>query len=160
VNGEPFYQHRPASWWREEVKQWVPLANFINSPFRNRPSGYVWTRQQRWWEEWLKPYLPSSEQSLALHQGDPAAIPVLLRLLEDDEPLVRWAAMAGTRWLPRECHALIPVELLTPLFHDPDPNIRWDARVNLYWVEREPDEEPESTGDGFIPWNRPRWSDP
>jgi hypothetical protein len=76
VRGEAFYQGRPTSYWRSECQCWR-----WNPPCTG--PGY-WCRfrsDDRY--SWIEKYLPVPK--MALLQGDPGALPVLLELLDVDE---------------------------------------------------------------------------
>lgn len=99
LRSESFYSGRPTSWWSAEVKQWRFSEEFDLWEL----GGYwpLWEAQPCFFDEWLVTYfgmirtpVPAIDTLLIL-QADPAAIPVLLELLKDEDPRVRWAGAVG-----------------------------------------------------------------
>jgi hypothetical protein len=112
ARGEPFYDGRPFSFWRQEVAEcWVDQANSPPEPGGTRPVLFyrrtdtgLWDGLRFWLGETGGRYAarlkPLARHDYSRHvplplRGDPAAVPFLVRLLADTDPKVRaYAAQA------------------------------------------------------------------
>src|SRR5262245_31141107 len=83
LRGEAFYDGRPTSFWRQECLRWehVELTGVLNPP-SPRPTHWRWTATK--WEQLLgtrKSYTLDEPRPFG-KDDDPAALPVVLELLE------------------------------------------------------------------------------
>jgi hypothetical protein len=85
LRGESFYRSRPTSYWRGQVLAWNDLGFYP-------PAVSLVVRRPRWWADCL-PWRSGRPAPLVEGEpfpgNDPAAIPVLMELLRDEDPEVR-----------------------------------------------------------------------
>jgi hypothetical protein len=91
--GEAFFQGRPTSWWHDEIKHYSVVLI---------PTGDLyWVRERSSWITWLQTHISSDSMSaasstdLALLRGQPEAVPVLIKLLQDEDDDVRYLAICA-----------------------------------------------------------------
>jgi hypothetical protein len=105
---EPFYRWRPASYWRERAKEQTKIL-------RSLPRGLLLDTQSSppTWQHMLNDITagraPRLDGHLPLLQGNPAAVAVLIDLLDDPDDDVRMAAVLGLRMVGPAAEAAIPV---------------------------------------------------
>jgi hypothetical protein len=113
--GEPFYQGRPTSYWSRAVREYIPEAR----------AGRYRAEQPASWVDSLKLYTYIGQphyrtvELFPFADVRPAAVPVLIDLLRDDDPLVRTTAARVLGVLGADARAAIPA--LTELRHDAEP---------------------------------------
>ena len=95
------------------------------------------------WEGWLAEVIPDTSQSkyaesLQLLNGDPAAIPVLVELLQAPETDIRIMAVQALESLGSAAKDAIPV--LSVLDNDDDRDVRLAARQAIRRIEANDDE--------------------
>lgn len=150
---EPLYLGRPASYWRERLGDWeavwyrLPQRVLGDPPRRTLMS---WRQRPAAWRpafDAVNRYVPiarvfdpggAGRAGLPpLGNGDPAAFPVIVHLLEDPSPTVRRGAvygLAAQRARPSE----EVVGLLERYLDDRDDDVRDVARSVIGWVPRPP----------------------
>jgi hypothetical protein len=137
-----FYQRDIIGWWRGEAKYKGRYTNSWRAEMRSykRIFGIVggswevhWSYERipNKWEEWLAQVIPDSSQSkyaesLPPLNGDPAAIPVLVELLQAPETDIRIMAVQALESLGSAAKDAIPV--LSVLDNDDDSDVRFAAR--------------------------------
>jgi hypothetical protein len=100
--GEPFWESRPASYWRAEIQESMiasrkprlqPCFSYDNYLFeRISPNRAAVNRALVWIKRFFGTSFASQKDSLAM-ESDPAALPILLRLITDSDPKVRTFAV-------------------------------------------------------------------
>jgi hypothetical protein len=113
LRGEAFYQGRPTSYWRCELGRWSEQFGYCRS---NSPRLYTCVRKPLFWRDCLDDVLVrlnknhvcvNSLRVPPLHDGDPAALPVLEDL---------YNPRFSEQWRPEiEAKADIPQEVLEEL---------------------------------------------
>jgi hypothetical protein len=150
-----FYQSALIGWWRGEAKYKGRYTNSWRAELRcyKRIFGIVggglmevhWSyeRVPSKWEGWLAEVIPDTSQSkyaesLQLLNGDPAAIPVLVELLQAPETDIRIMAVQAMERLGSEAQDAIPA--LSVLDNDDDSDVRLAARQAIRRIEANDDE--------------------
>jgi HEAT repeat protein len=137
LRGEAMYRGKPTSYWRGPVKEFQRLTKSLT----DGPGGVGLS---------IKPPPPSAVEvvrawvsrffagsSVLPPDHDPAAVPVLVQLLSDDDPEVRdYAALALGDCGPAATAAL---PRLTEALRDDDPEVRRSAAVSLGRIDRRPE---------------------
>jgi HEAT repeat protein len=139
----PSYRGKTAAQWQAELRCWEPLLKTA------RNKGGRWT----WWvyfppthEVWLAKFGVSRrdyDAKLALVEGDPEAVPVLLELLKSPSPKARRAAAQGLEKVACKAPQFPPAQLdaatqaLLAAIDDEDQAVRLDAEQALFSVDRE-----------------------
>lgn len=101
-NRERFYQGKPTSYWSAVLRKPTPgWAQYL-------PTGTHW--------------LVGLGGYPAVLQGDPAAVPVLLELLKDEDWHVRWEAFSNLTQMPNLPVAL--TDVMMPLLNDDHAELR------------------------------------
>jgi HEAT repeats len=131
MRGEAFYQGRPTSYWRQKIQQ------YQHSTMEERQASHDhWMRKV---EEFLglqsndllkHPYTELNNPSAV---DNSAAVPVLLQLLQDSDPLIRGTAALEIANYRRPTGPAIPI--LIDLLEDPDPYVRASAAMSLLDVK-------------------------
>jgi hypothetical protein len=100
---EAVYQGRTTSEWSKEISRGDTLYFPVG--------GYVkWQRHPDWRDEWAKKLsLKPQPSEIPLLNGDPAAVPVLIELLESSDSSARLIAMGGLRRAGPAAEAALPV---------------------------------------------------
>jgi HEAT repeat protein len=83
LRGEPFFQGKPASYWREEINYYIYLRDGKNNKPRPRITFLFWDLPNWFYPAPKKPK-PEHEKPAVLF-GSPDSIPVLLELLRDPD---------------------------------------------------------------------------
>jgi len=137
LRGEAFYRGKPTSYWRGSVKGFQRLTKSLT----DGPGGLGFSSKPRppsaveVVRAWVSRFFAGSFVLPPDH--DPAAVPVLVQLLSDDDPEVRdYAALAlgdcgpdATAALPR----------LTEALRDDAPEVRRSAAVSVGRIDRRPE---------------------
>jgi hypothetical protein len=101
LRGEAFYRGRPTSYWRGHVLAWNDLGFYP-------PAVSLVVRRPRWWADYL-PWRSGRPAPLVEAEpfpgDDPAAIPVLMELLRDEDPEVRVGAAEALRQIDSQAAA-------------------------------------------------------
>jgi hypothetical protein len=84
LKGEPFYQNRPTRYWKQAVQDYVHLEFGVRLRPLTLGEKVLSTLGVR---------LPSGWDRPPVLDGDPAALPVLIDLLKDENPSIRVAAL-------------------------------------------------------------------
>ncbi len=133
---EPFYNGKPASYWCAELRGYRIMfcANCPETPFEPRPPDEGCGSQAVRWLYWrVFKKRPDPRPTAAILHGDPAALPVLEALLQDDDHVTRELAILGMVYIGPPARSAVPKLLIA--LHDEDPCIRWDARYALLRVD-------------------------
>jgi hypothetical protein len=122
LSNETFYEGRPASLWRKEVKAWCnrTAGRPVRRPF---PLSYF--------SAIFGSGIPSEP---AVLQGGPRSLPVLLELIDDPDPKVWSAVIRRLRELGPLARDAIPN--LTHALDNPNPSIRDNAAQCLEVIDR------------------------
>jgi hypothetical protein len=157
LRGEAFYKGRPVCWWSEELQQWSPSFQPMNSisyqdylkiagllshdepdpPFLDVDvDRTTWVRGPRYSgkraNKWLSKFIKSKDPQLPFQSGDPKAVPVLRALLRDENLMVLRIAMTGIRRVgPSASSMLTAVE---PLRQHQNVTICREARYTSQFV--------------------------
>src|SRR5207249_3955908 len=81
--GEATYRGRYSGAWAEELRGWLALGE------PGSPGAVLYARPVPAWRQWLGSPARWAVDEPPLHEGDPAAVPVLVELLRDPDPVVR-----------------------------------------------------------------------
>jgi hypothetical protein len=156
VTNEPFFRNRPVCWWRHELRHWRSILERADIEFRldiersDDPSnvyehmdagawiapGDAWVRMYSPFEEWLHEFFRiKTTQALPLLQADPAALPVLVELLKDEDVKTRIIALAGLCY--QGTHAASALPAIRELVNDRHYNVRQMARYALESIDPE-----------------------
>jgi hypothetical protein len=95
LKGEAFYQSRPTSYWRREVQSYQRYSELLGwhiAALKSAQQEPAWTGPSWSYElrSWLGIELPMRSSLPEVLDEDPAAVPVLLELLDDES--VGWNA--------------------------------------------------------------------
>jgi hypothetical protein len=129
LRGEPFYKGMPACYWRARIVQFEAYQDAKLSKFEAlAPSNGVLSSLRDFLEDSLSTFMGGSEPEIP-HLDDPAAIPVLITLLLDDDENV--AGRAGDAIMVIREPAL---PALIQLLHNTSPKARICAIENLWYL--------------------------
>jgi hypothetical protein len=123
IRGEPFYRGRPASYWRADIMACEPHMGFVcflvdGSRFPPQTLTVDWIRRlsrptllvlqwvQRWDVEKLGEFL---DPPPPMQECDPSAVPVLMALLGDPDPNVRYFAVQKLANLGGAARPALPI---------------------------------------------------
>lgn len=139
--GEAFYQGRPTSWWRDEIKQY-DVVHFSTGDI-------YWMREPSWWKTWWLTHISSdsiefaSRADPALLGGLPETIPVLIELLEDEDDDVRYLAIHAFARIGSSAKSAFNVLLNAmskPNNTKYERTIRWALRcIDDEWIDHDID---------------------
>jgi HEAT repeat protein len=155
VRGEAFYDGKPTSFWRSEIQGYAALLEGEPAPV---------FYQLKEWAGWQAADGTDIVPALLI-VDDPATIPVLMELMQDPDPQVRYWAMEG---LPRDPTGAPALPILLKLLEDPDRKVRWwtarkvseisaeDAPatvpVLIEWLESDRTTDDNVLGNGAFPF--------
>jgi hypothetical protein len=110
--GEPFFHGMPSSYWRNAVRRW-----------NNKPDEFPW------WNAVQDLLGADTKPSVLSDAEDPAAIPILLCLVQDEHEAVQIAAVHALDRLQPGAPETVP--LLVEALNDPNPVVRYWAATLL-----------------------------
>jgi hypothetical protein len=137
--GEPFYRGKPARYWSRELEGWWEMPRFYFGPPYDKDLSKEpapgWQPDPPVWNTWVHEhapslwrYLPKSRRKdIQILEGDPAALDVLLVLLDGDSPKVRAMAAHGLGHINKK--ASVPA--LRRHLKDTDSQVRIEAEFAL-----------------------------
>jgi hypothetical protein len=142
LRGEAMYRGKPTSYWRGPVKEWQRMLKAYaqasvsrSRPRRPPPPPPPPPTTAEVVRAWAGRFFTRSIVWPPTH--DPAAVPVLVQLLSDDDPEVRdYAALTLGDCGPAATAALPG---LTEALRDDDPEVRHSAAVSLGGIDRRPE---------------------
>jgi hypothetical protein len=146
-----FYQSALIGWWRGEAKYKGRYTNSWRAEMRCYEGGmaegnlwhldYAFSQKSSLWENWLDKLgvrkrslggftigVPDRHDlGIVLQDGDPDAVPVLMELLNDEDPTVRLLAIFGLQRVGAAARDAVP-QLLALC---PDPERGFDLTIEL-----------------------------
>jgi hypothetical protein len=133
--GESRYQGRFTNDWKLELRRYEVVCT-INL---NGKISRLRDLRPLWWEPWLDKLAPSASPPrhghVPLKAGDPAAVPVLLELLRDEDARIRLIAVEALSRVGANARQAVPA-LLTAL-EDEDEAVRTEAVWALWFIDHE-----------------------
>jgi hypothetical protein len=118
LRGQSFYQSRPTGYWSRALREYFPKAR----------DGQYQAEQPATWLDTLKAYTYIGQPRyrtvdlFPFADATPAAVPVLIELLRDDDPLVRTTAAHVLGVMGADAQAAVPA--LSELRDDAEP-VAW-----------------------------------